>query len=412
DFEMMMINCSNISTVEANIPMKAQVLKKVQHWNQQLNKPINVLITGFDSTSRVHFLRGLPKTMEILNQLDFLSFEGYHTIEPSTLPNLFAMLMGLTISQVRKSCAPDWDTPFDQCPLIWKNFSAHNYVTVYLEDGDGSFNWGGQSGFTTDPTDYFLHALFQAIMNYRSANNLDESCVSSEPVPSFMLRYVRRFLEKLKSSPFFIFNFLNDPFHETAYAIPSCDEDLAEFFLYLKSQEDLLENTLIIIMGDHGDRINFFSHDNMEGYLERALPGLFLRIPDRLQKNFPEFKKAASINTHRLTTAFDIHHTLLHIMSLSGLSLSDTEFQPSLHDRSSLFVEVPTTRTCDSVNIEDGYCVCNTSLHNEAIDNPFFVNQLITFGIRKLNSVLEQSKYFNVCEEWERVKKPLISANL
>ncbi|CAG7829884.1 unnamed protein product, partial [Allacma fusca] len=25
---------------------------------------------------------------------------------------------------------------------------------------------------------------------------------------------------------------------------------------------------------------------------------------------------------------------------------------------------------------------------------------------------LEQSKYFNVCEEWERVKKPLISANL
>ncbi|CAG7679286.1 unnamed protein product, partial [Allacma fusca] len=83
--------------------------------------------------------RSLPKTMQILNEMDFLSFKGFHTIEAQTLPNFFAMLMGMTKTQVRGSCAPNWYHPYDECPMIWKEFSAsHRYITAFMEDGIGS----------------------------------------------------------------------------------------------------------------------------------------------------------------------------------------------------------------------------------------------------------------------------------
>ena len=208
-------------------------------------------------------------------------------------------------------------------------------------------------------------------------------CISSESIAAFLKRYMRRFMEQFQGTPYFILNYNNQFFHDSTFAVPSHDEDQEKFFKFLQHSADVLENTVVILAGDHGDRFNFISQDLMpnakhalDAYLERALPALFIRFPDRLAREFPSLVANAVKNVRRLTTAYDIHHTMLHLLALNGLqvtpNISAEAFKPCLHDRCSLLAEIPDTRTCEQAQVSKGSCVCNITRLSEKLDNCFF----------------------------------------
>ena len=229
-------------------------------------------------------------------------------------------------------------------------------------------------------------------------------CVSTETTFAFLKRYIRRFMEQFEGTPYFILNYNNELFHDFTFAVPSHDEDQTEFLKFLQNSSDVRENTLIILAGDHGDRFNFFSHDSLDAYLERSLAALFVRFPDRLTREYPDLVANGVKNTRKLTTAYDIHHTMLHLLALNGFqvapNISATDFQPCLHERCSLLAEIPDTRTCDQVKVYKGFCVCNATRSNNNLENKFFLDKLTDFAIRELNEALDSTKYGKICEYW------------
>ena len=157
------------------ISPKKGVTEKMKIWEEKkkeknVKRPVNVIFLGIDSISRSHLYRSLPQTVSLMKKLGFIDFKGYHSIAPSTLTNFMGFLMGLMRQTVRETCAKNWSSSFDACPLIWKNFSQGNYITSYMEDGSQTFNWGNQGGFREPPTDYYFHHLFLALADSRKAD--------------------------------------------------------------------------------------------------------------------------------------------------------------------------------------------------------------------------------------------------
>jgi len=170
EWEFFVVRCGGALNFDSSLRVSPEVKLKSEFWKQPPSKatPISVMLLGFDSVSRSHAHRSLPRTMGLMKKMGFHDFQGYHSLAPSTLTNFMGFLIGLRRDIIRETCAPDWTTPFDACPFIWKNYSHNNYVTMYIEDGEQTFNWGGQSGFRQQPTDYYVHPLFSAIEGMRS----------------------------------------------------------------------------------------------------------------------------------------------------------------------------------------------------------------------------------------------------
>ena len=83
-------------------------------------------------------------------------------------------------------------------PLVFKDFNAARYVTMYNEDGYQSFIRGPNGGFEEPPTDYCIHPLLVAIDPIRKKHSsklstwgrlkswspaLHGACASDEGVP-------------------------------------------------------------------------------------------------------------------------------------------------------------------------------------------------------------------------------------
>ncbi|CAG7834366.1 unnamed protein product, partial [Allacma fusca] len=418
--DMFMAECNNSYNFEANIRTdKDSVQEKLNHWKNIQDKPISVLMIGVDTSSRSHVHRSLPKTLGIMKNMGFVDFEGYHSVYANTIQNFYAFLMGLSEAQVYEGCRPSWFEVVDSCPLIWENFEAHKYVTLHLDDWRGSFQWVSGVGFEKQPTDYFLNALFREVLEKRdNKSGMSRECASSEPLPSFMIRYTERFLKKFKHIPFFALTWFTMPLHDFPEALPNMDERLHELFAYLQSTPEIFENTVIILIGDHGERYGIFSSGSIEGFLERVLTPLFIRVPENLKIKHPEinFQENLIQNSDKLVTGFDVHQTLLHILALSSLSVTpdmpSSEFQAQHENRSSLFLPIVTDRDCSTVNIPLGLCVCNTTTEITSLNNPFHELMILRFAVDKLNEIVEKSKYSEKCESWDKFVESVVSADV
>ncbi|CAG7829663.1 unnamed protein product, partial [Allacma fusca] len=162
------------------------------------------------------------------------------------------------------------------------------------------------------------------------------------------------------------------------------------------------------MVSDHGRRFGDFDHQGK--FLERSLPGLFIRLPEVLQETFPKFnfRNNMRFNTRMLTTGFDIYHTLKHLLVIQNMNVSESDagFKPALKDMSSLLVPISGNRSCSDVNILEGNCVCNTTGDIQAWENPYLRQKLIKFSFEELNGIIASSKYGNVCRTYN---SPLMS---
>ncbi|CAG2178070.1 unnamed protein product [Oppiella nova] len=80
---------------------------------------------------------------------------------------------------------------------------------------------------------------------------------------------------------------------------------------------------------------------------EERLPFMHIYVPQRYRS------RNLTVNEHRLTTPFDIHSTLKHILE----GKTNTTLKYGL----SLLEEIPYNRSCDSIHILEDWCVCHIS---------------------------------------------------
>ena len=127
---------------------------------------------------------------------------------------------------------------------------------------------------------------------------------------------------------------------------------------YLESLQTsgIFNNTAVFLFGDHGSRYGAM-RETQQGRLEERLPLNMIFLPDWWTKSHPLEAKMLYNNQNRLTTPMVIYSTILHIAT-SPATKSVSPPLPTATYQSSLFTNIPETRTCSEAGIADHWCTC------------------------------------------------------
>ncbi|XP_015600552.1 uncharacterized protein LOC107270233 isoform X2 [Cephus cinctus] len=382
----------------AFVPHKPQVESRCQKKldTRKDVSPLSVLIVGLDSISRMNFHRMMPKTVEALRKLEAVEMLGYNKVGDNTYPNIVPVLSGLSQEELVGRCWDNRKKPFDECPFLWKNFSASGYRTIFGEDACEmtTFNYL-KPGFKKQPTDYYLRpyciAAEHDIGNTHKLNA--DICLGTRKNFDNLLNYTRKVINSFAEDPYFAFFWQSSLTHDFFNFPQLGDESYRQFFEYV-GRDDLLMNTALVIMSDHGMRWGDF-RQTYQGRLEGSLPFVFLVLPKWWRKRFPVAWANLHRNTRSLTTPFDLHETLLDILhpeNLREMNLKNrTNILGSYNGENiprgiSWFLPVPDHRTCTTAGIPGHWCMCHDS-RNVSLNDPD-LQGILDFFLQELNRML------------------------
>ncbi|KAK7466791.1 hypothetical protein BaRGS_00037107 [Batillaria attramentaria] len=304
----------------------------------------------------------MPMTYRFLKEeLEAAILHGYNIVGDATTAALIPMFTGRTEMELPEVRQSEFDAgTVDEYPLVWKLFQQQGYTTLYAEDEPtvGTFNLRF-NGFHKQPTDHYMRHFWQALWESDLRKDSQRYCTGNVPHHKFMLRYVEDFFLQYRNISRFAFGFHGELTHWDNNPADYLDADLANVLRRLR-RNGVLEDTVLIIMGDHGARYSKVRY-TVQGKLEERLPMMSFVFPEKFRKTYPHLWSNLKTNTERLSTPFDIYETLLDI-----LNISRTRAKPNTFSRGiSLLREIPVNRTCKQAGIGMHWCGC---LHQVAVD--------------------------------------------
>ncbi|PNF28704.1 hypothetical protein B7P43_G07863 [Cryptotermes secundus] len=365
------------SNMHATVPMKPHVVTKLTakqtlHKNNSEHRHrLSVLFIGLDSISRLNLIRTMPKTVSHLHRTGWFELRGYNKVGDNTFPNLMAILTGLTLDQVKKTCWPNKESELDDCPYIWCDFSNQGYVTAFGEDITkvSTFNYQ-KTGFINPPTDYYLRPYMLAAEKKLQSKTRDQLdiCLGPTSTTEHLLRYATDFATTFREALYFALLWINNLGHNNHNTPAAMDFRFMQFFNEL-AEIGTLNNTLVIFLSDHGMRFGKI-RETVIGWLEERLPFFYIWIPLWFRQKYPEVAKNIVINRDRLTSPYDVHVTLKDILgrnqdSDTGENSENAKNAISMNGSAgcpkcmSLFEKVSYNRTCDDAGITPHWCTCN-----------------------------------------------------
>ncbi|KAL3278183.1 hypothetical protein HHI36_013522 [Cryptolaemus montrouzieri] len=374
--------------VFAFIPMKSNISRDSEQ------EKLNVLVIGIDGISRINFHRQMPKFVSTLKDLEFQEFLGYNKIADNTYPNLITVLTGHDERTIAKTCRKTGKY-FDDCPFIWNSFKNKSYITLFAEDSAwmGIFNYV-KYGFQKQPTDY-MWGFFDRVGEDLLGNEKDMNviqCIGSRIGYKMIVQYLFDFVYRMKSwnLPYFAFSWSSSLSHDYVNKPRIGDEFYRNIFQTM-FDKGFFENTVTIVMSDHGIRFGSF-RETYQGRVEERLPFLFIRLPANFVRKYPRASSNLKMNLRKLTTPFDLHETLYDLSIPDNLN---SEFIEAGHRKSetktglSLFHQIKPTRTCEDAGIANHWCACMKSTPVEITAE---IIDTTNYAVNYLNGLLKGYK--------------------
>ena len=317
-------------------------------------RPLNIVMFGYDSTSRMSWLRHLPKSHDyFVNVLGGVVMEAYNIVGDGTPAALLPILTGKNETELPEARrGKKGAKPVDGHPWIWTRLQQAGYATQYGEDMGyvGTFHYR-MLGFQKQPVDHYLRPYNLYIdRNYKSRR---PDCMGSISKHKNLQNWVQEFLSIYRNRPRFSFVFHSEYTHQGVRLKLADDETLA--FLQKLKADGHLDNTLLIMMADHGARFSNV-RQSVQGKQEERMPYMALRLPTQFTDQFPAALRNLKTNAHRLTTPFDIHETFLDVFNYDSANLVGDVKQRGI----SLLKEIPLERTCADAGVEMHWCACLT----------------------------------------------------
>jgi hypothetical protein len=190
-----------------------------------------------------------------------------------------------------------------------------------------------------------------------------------------MLNWIRDLYDMYPSQPKFSFVFHSQYSHDSNDRLPYGDDELLEF-LQLMNRQGYFDKTMFILMSDHGARFSSL-RTTYQGKLEERLPFVSIRMPKKFQEQYPQMMLNLRLNSHRLTTPYDLHETFEHLFEFH----SSDPYQSKTNRSYSLFQLIPENRTCSQADVEQHWCAClnwnDISIHDPIIQQ--LGNQAVEF---------------------------------
>ncbi|XP_039761738.1 uncharacterized protein LOC120634915 [Pararge aegeria] len=322
-------------------------------------EPINVLIIGFDSTSKNGFIRRMPKSYKVLTEkLGATVLNGYNIVGDGTPAALFPILTGQTeleLPDVRKRMTNNGT--LNSTVFIFDKLKEYGYRTAYFEDMPwiGTFQYRF-NGFSRQPADHYLRAFYleESANGKKWHNKKTRYCVGDRPQYKLMLNITDQFLNLDGNR--FCFTFIADITHDDFNMISTADDDFAQFLLDFRRQSRH-ENTLLFVMGDHGPRYANV-RDTLQGKLEERLPLMAIRLPNALVRHYPHVLDNLQRNAEVLTTPHDIYATVLDALDLRQFWNEYKVRGADMTRAMTLLEPIPKNRSCSEAGIEPHWCSC------------------------------------------------------
>ena len=337
----------------------------------------SVMVISIDSMSRGNFIRQMAQTRKyLLDHLQAFEMTAYNKVGDNTIRNMGPVYSGKYYAELEEICSRENVSHYRS---VMDDFSERGYRITHAED---SFNFLPRCITNNHVIDYSTYNVFMQIKRYPEIVT-QEFCLGSIQHTEFILDYLKRFAIQFKKVPTFVLSHLTYLTHDDLNGASFADANYVRFLTELKLK-GIFNNTILIMMGDHGYRVGAFRHTFI-GNLEEKLPYFSIAVPEWFRKKYPTAVKNLNINYRRLTSNFDVHATLQEIARLQ----SDDQFKKigKLNQRGiSMFHEIPKERTCDHATILAHWCTCMS--HAPVSVNDTTVKIVTDFVIKTLNNKL------------------------
>ncbi|XP_060528603.1 uncharacterized protein LOC132703387 [Cylas formicarius] len=319
----------------------------------------NVLMIGIDALSRLNFIRTMPKTVEFCQRNGWIDLKGYNKILHNTYPNMMAAMTGKDPNASMSIGNAKNTFPFEDIDFIWKHFKSRGYTTAYAEDWPlvSTFNFVGP-GFLRPPTDYYPRAYFvaQSTLPEKVFCGLPQ-CYGPQHVGLGMIKLIEDFTSAIKNRAGGFGLFWSNSFSHSDLNCPkNLDKPYLRLFERLK-RNGVLRDTVVIFFSDHGFRFGEIV-ETTTGWLENRLPFLYIWLPSAFRTRHPKQYRNLVANARALTSPYDLHMTLKHILALHDPTYSMLP-SPGCADCKSLLEEINPARTCSDAGIPPYWCSCS-----------------------------------------------------
>ena len=274
----------------------------------------NIMVLYLDSLSRANSIRKLKKVMQFFEYFTpykgksnqnypseiFYSFQffKYYTFQGETVTNYPRMFYGAAGEIKNKT-------------RISKYLNENGYVTGYAND---------HCYFDNIPTNHDLlqeeaydHQMTLCDPNLGHYCSMTIRCIYGKGNWEHLYNYGNQFWRKYKDNRKYLQIVSNDPHENTLEPVKYMDEAISDF-LWKLFNDNLLINTTIIFISDHGAALPSVYHLSDFYYLEHELPMLFMVVNYRKNKTFEEQYEFINENQQNFITCLDVYDTILHLV--------------------------------------------------------------------------------------------------
>ncbi|XP_043661942.1 uncharacterized protein LOC122625945 [Drosophila teissieri] len=339
----------------------------------------SVLMIGIDGISQINFRRKFPIAFNHLKMQGWFKMDGYTDIGENTQSSVMALLTGYSPHTLMNlKCNSSGIGCLKTVPLIWKHFKKKGYITAY---GDGMsdlsiFN-SDKYGFFEGPIDFYARHILE--------QKNGQSCIDGR------YDYCEEFLKRHSNSSRPLFGiFFENGIPQKSYDNDKIQTELLDRVKIFKKM-GILTQSIVILFSYPRPTVR----EKKRNFLEESLPILYIWLPPWFRALRPEIVQALRINSKRLTSPYDLHLTLQHLLELGERWPRAVDKLVDCPTCQTLFAPVPENRTCSDAGIGESNCPCDAyKLLNTKQIKQVSLGKLL---VRSINEFLHHHNLQELC---------------
>ena len=267
----------------------------------------NIMIIYLDSISRVHGIRQLKKTLSFFERFMPLQSEKFHSFQffkyhsfkyytHGNYPKLFMNIFGKKKKKIR----------------ISYYLKKYGYITAFSND---MCSVNPYSNLLAEFTKEELcdHEFLLCDPNKKHINSMTKRCLYDKTNIDYQIEYGLQFWKKYKINRKFLMIVNNDG-HESTMEVIKYDDDIIFNFLNNLYRENLLEETTILLLSDHGCSLPTVYYFNEFFEIEKNLPMLYIMTSNKPNETYYQQYHHIHENQQKFITAYDIYNTICYLM--------------------------------------------------------------------------------------------------